>query len=505
MKDRLKLPLRFDAEAMRRDLERLEASAWTDHFVPQNYEGTWSILPLRAPAGARHPIQMIYSDPSCEAFVDTPLLARCEYFPQVLAAFQCPLHAVRLMNLTPGSIIKPHNDHDLAAEHGRVRLHIPVSTNPDVEFKLNGEAVVMREGDCWYLRLSDTHSVANRGRTDRVHLVIDALITPWLEEQLMRADDAVSDGWIPFGIRTDRTPPVVDWCHLGEEAFSEPFFTQTIRRCMRTRADRRPARETPIDALMDRAASHPGIPPTAFIFHTSRCGSTLVSQMAAALPRTIAISEAPPIDHVLRTRAPESERIAWLCALLAALGQPRAGDERHLFVKFDAWHIVDLALIQRAFPGVPCVFLYRDPAAVVASQLRMPGIHTVPGMVDPSIIGLDLAGALKLDRNEYMGRMLAAVYAAGVEGARNGRVTLMNYTELPGAALARLLEWCGLADRDDLRERLLRVSEFDAKTPSLPYDKTEIAQKSAPNLQSADTASSFVAPYYKALEELRLF
>ncbi len=81
----------------------------------------------------------------------------------------------------------------------------------------------------------------------------------------------------------------------------------------------------------------------------------------------------------------------------------------------------------------------------------------------------------------------------------------MNYTELPGAAVARLLEWCGLAGRDDLRERLLRVSEFDAKTPSLPYDKTEIAQRPAVNLPAIDAASSFVAPYYKALEELRLF
>jgi hypothetical protein len=509
VKDRLKLALRFDAEAMRRDLSRLEASDWVDHFVPQNYEGTWSILPLRAAAGARHPIQMIYSDPSCDAFVDTGLLARCEYLPQVLAAFQCPLHAVRLMKLTPGSTIKPHTDHDLAAEQGRVRLHIPIATNPDVDFQLNGEPVVMREGDCWYLRLSDTHAVANRGRTDRVHLVIDALVTPWLQDQLTRAEggaaDEVFDGWIPFGIRTDRTPPVVDWCHLGERTFSEPFITQTVQRCMRTRADRPSARETPIDTLIDRAASHPGIPPTAFIFHSSRCGSTLVSQMAAALPRTIAISEAPPIDHILRARAPESERIAWLRALLGVLGQPRAGDERHLFLKFDAWHIVDLALVQRAFPGVPCVFLYRDPVSVVASQLRMPGIHTVPGMVDPSVIGLDLAAALQLDRNQYMGRMLAAVYAAGLEGAREGRVALMNYSELPGAAVARLLEWCGLADRDDLRERLLRVSEFDAKTPSLPYDKTEIAQRPAMNVHAIDAVSSVVAPYYKALEELRLF
>jgi hypothetical protein len=204
MNDRIELPLRFDAAAMRRDLLLLEEADWIDHFVTQNYEGTWSVLPLRAPAGARHPIKMIYSDPSCDTFVDTPLLARGAYFQQVLAAFECPLQAVRLMKLTPGSIVKPHCDHDLAAEHGRVRLHIPITTNPDVDFWLNGERVVMREGECWYLRLSDAHSVANRGQTDRVHLVIDALVDPWLQAQLTSAERAVDRSSAPSDLERFR-------------------------------------------------------------------------------------------------------------------------------------------------------------------------------------------------------------------------------------------------------------------------------------------------------------
>ena len=69
-----------------------------------------------------------------------------------------------------------------------MRLHIPVITNPDVEFLLNGTSVVMNEGECWYLRLSDPHSVANRGRTARVHLVIDATVNPWLKDIFTEAE-----------------------------------------------------------------------------------------------------------------------------------------------------------------------------------------------------------------------------------------------------------------------------------------------------------------------------
>lgn len=188
MRDRLRLPLRFDAEAMRRDLERLDAGDWLPHFVRENYQGAWDVLPLRAPAGARHPIETIYSDPSSAVFVDTPLLARCPYLQTVLAAFACPLQAVRLMRLKPGSAIRPHSDHDLAPEFGRARLHIPIATNPAVDFRLNGTPVVMNEGECWYLRLSDQHSVTNGGSTDRVHLVIDTVVNAWLASLLDAAD-----------------------------------------------------------------------------------------------------------------------------------------------------------------------------------------------------------------------------------------------------------------------------------------------------------------------------
>jgi Aspartyl/Asparaginyl beta-hydroxylase len=85
------------------------------------------------------------------------------------------------MRLTPGSVIKEHTDVDLSFEDGMVRVHIPVTTNEHVAFHLNGARVVLEAGSAWYLRLSDPHRVANQGTTDRVHLVIDADVNPWVE------------------------------------------------------------------------------------------------------------------------------------------------------------------------------------------------------------------------------------------------------------------------------------------------------------------------------------
>jgi Aspartyl/Asparaginyl beta-hydroxylase len=185
--DRLRLPFTFDPERLARDLRGFSSDGWIKHFVPQNYEGDWSVIPLRGKAGARHPVMMIYSDPTCREFEETPMLAACPYFREVLDTFAAPLRAVRLMRLTPGSVIKEHADLELSVEEGTVRIHVPVVTNAAVEFYVNRSRIVLEAGTSWYLRLSDPHSVVNRGTTDRVHMVIDAQVNDWISDMLEAA------------------------------------------------------------------------------------------------------------------------------------------------------------------------------------------------------------------------------------------------------------------------------------------------------------------------------
>lgn len=182
--DRVRLPLTFDAAQLLVDLESLAADEWTPHFVPNNYAGEWGAMPLRAPAGAEHPILMITSPPDARTFVDAPPLLRVPYLREVLGHFRCRLRTVRLMRLGPRSRILEHRDPGLCAEQGQVRLHVPIVTNPQVCFEVNRSPVTMAPGEVWYLRLSDPHRVDNAGGTPRIHLVIDADMNPWLAAQL---------------------------------------------------------------------------------------------------------------------------------------------------------------------------------------------------------------------------------------------------------------------------------------------------------------------------------
>ena len=182
--DRVRLPLAFDPGPLAADLDRFPAGAWTSHFVRANYEGDWSALPLRAPAGETHPKRQIYAGSDVRHFVDTVFLERAPNIARALAQFSCSLWSVRLMRLGPGSIIREHEDPDLDAALGRARLHVPITHGAGVEFRLNGEPVAMAPGSVWYLRLSDPHSARNRGPADRIHLVIDAKVDAWLARML---------------------------------------------------------------------------------------------------------------------------------------------------------------------------------------------------------------------------------------------------------------------------------------------------------------------------------
>ena len=117
-------------------------------------------------------------------FVPTPFLLLCPYLQSVLETFKTDKHSVRLMKLTPGSEIKEHRDYDL--DDGEVRIHIPVFTNEKVSFFVNKKKVEMKEGECWYLRLSDPHRVINEGESDRIHLVMDLKVNDWLSPILSK-------------------------------------------------------------------------------------------------------------------------------------------------------------------------------------------------------------------------------------------------------------------------------------------------------------------------------
>ena len=152
---------------------------WVAHFNLKHYEGEWSVLSLRSPGGKSD--QIIPDQIQKAEYSNTELLGACPAIASWLHQFQCPLLSVRLLKLKSNSIIKEHRDHELAFENGEARLHVPIFTNPYVEFYLNNNLVKMQEGECWYINANLPHRVSNLGPSDRIHLVMDCVVNDWLK------------------------------------------------------------------------------------------------------------------------------------------------------------------------------------------------------------------------------------------------------------------------------------------------------------------------------------
>jgi hypothetical protein len=174
----LQLPFQFDVKRLQKDLALVLSEPWTRHGNRWIYRGEWSGLALRNVSGT--PTDVEAPPVQASTFINTPLYDRCPNIQEVLNRFSCSLGSVRLLKLAAGAEIDAHVDGGLCYEVGEARVHIPVRTNPEVDFRLNGQRLVMSEGSFWYINANMAHSVANRGQTDRIHLVIDCGVNDWL-------------------------------------------------------------------------------------------------------------------------------------------------------------------------------------------------------------------------------------------------------------------------------------------------------------------------------------
>ncbi|HEX6427466.1 MAG TPA: aspartyl/asparaginyl beta-hydroxylase domain-containing protein [Niastella sp.] len=173
----MKIPV--DVKSIQKEIEILQSGYWQPHFNRHDYEGGWDVLSFRSPGGG---LNAFAESLNKEAYADTPLLEHCPSVRLLLDSLQCEKLSARLLNLQAGAVIKEHTDKELYFEKGEARLHFPIITNPFVEFYLDNERLQMQEGDCWYINANLPHRLANKGSSNRIHLVVDCKVNHWLSQ-----------------------------------------------------------------------------------------------------------------------------------------------------------------------------------------------------------------------------------------------------------------------------------------------------------------------------------
>lgn len=274
-------------------------------------------------------------------------------------------------------------------------------------------------------------------------------------------------GFLPVDAVVVDGRPGLWWMEMSGVELAEPFFEQTVERAKK---EGREERFTEFDVLLQLEKELESVEPTGFIFHSSRCGSTLVANACRAVSNSIVLSEASAIDKLIArfitdadNPVKESLYSVFLRGVVHTLAQRRTGNEQHLFIKFACCSFAQFKRIKRIWPNVPWLFLYRDPVETIVSNMK----DVPPWLIDSdrrvlsSIIGADAEMSLE----ELCARTIGSLYSTAYDLA-NGNSMLLNYNQLSVPVIASVLNFFKIDLSSEELETIARTSKAYSKEAS---------------------------------------
>lgn len=319
-------------------------------------------------------------------------------------------------------------------------------------------------------------------------------------------DTSRFEGWVPIRIYPQVGELMVDWCYLGTGTFIDPFFSVTIQTLLQEPFHLIFRQQTPFAVLEDLYRNSPGMTPAGFIFHMTHCGSTVITQALASVGNLV-LSEAEPLEMLLN-RGPMTPQISdeqllpWLRWMVSALGQKRTGAEKHYFIKFNAFPVTRLPVLQRAFPNVPWIFVYRDPVEVLASLDELPGCM-MRGAIHPNAVGIDVASLANMSQDEYLVRLLAYFCECGLHWHDNGSGRLVHFRELPDAIWNSIAWHFGAEFTEQELATMRQRVHFNAKRPEEKYSDDSESKRRLGAARWRELAAKWLDPVYQRLESAR--
>ena len=292
----------------------------------------------------------------------------------------------------------------------------------------------------------------------------------------------------------------------------EPFFQQTVERA---KADGRGELFTEFDVLLQLEKLLDSVEPTGFIFHSSRCGSTLVANACRAVSSSIVLSEANSIDKLIARFITDATNdqvkstlySVFLRGVVHALGQRRTGDEQHLFIKFACCSFSQTERIGRIWPNVPWLFLYRNPIETIVSNLDdiPPWLIDKDRRVLAAIAGVSPAAVAEMSLEELCARTIGSLYRTAHRLA-NANSMLLNYTQLSVPEIAKVLRFFNVNPSSNELDEIARCSALYSKEASSmrEFVADAHAKRQRASALIREMAAAWASEPYRLLEEKRM-
>lgn len=357
------------------------------------------------------------------------------------------------------------------------------------------------------------------------HEVVEALV-PTIRHTRLPNEAAVEriravPGMVPLAIDPETESGgkgAVLWADIGDHPFREWQYMYTVQAL--AQAGRiGEAFTTDFDILLDDRITADGIAPSGFMFHISRCGSTLSAKALARSPRHVVINQGGPLQRGFwatitkdwtQQAEPTPDNLHAFRNLVLAMARRRSPEQTHSFVKFISWNTLYMDFAIEAFPDVPAVFLYRNPVEVIASVLReTSAVLWAKGRRQAGFLtGLDWQDTVAMGDVEY----LARIFARYLELADEAGIASINYTEInpanfpamlsrglkfdPGAdELALMCEQFRFHSKDDSDSKTFHDDSAGKRAEISPEDKALVDSFCAAAMARLDVSPANLFPH----------
>lgn len=192
---------------------------------------------------------------------------------------------------------------------------------------------------------------------------------------------------------------------------------------------------TPVNEFISKHLNKNEKKEIGFIFHMSRCGSTLMTQMLATSDRFFVLSEPSIINSILDPLlkiSPEDRKRLFKASITALIKCSPVMCE-WVFIKFRSWNTLFMKLILSEFPDIKWMFIHRHGCEVFPSVIEKP-----PGWLRSrisyaeyfsDILQINAVIIHTMNQDEYIARLLGA-FCKTASDLKSDQSLFVNYNDL---------------------------------------------------------------------------
>lgn len=287
-------------------------------------------------------------------------------------------------------------------------------------------------------------------------------------------------GLLPLELHCDARE--ITWLDFGDMHLRETFLEISAEELLSRNADALSV-VTDLDVLEVPELYTDTLSPAGFIFHVGRCGSTLLAKVLSSLDRNIVIKEAEPIQQLLGVEFEEAfknTRVRYFQSLLNIYGHRRLPEHERFFAKFSSNHVKRLEMIRGLYPGVPWLFLYRNPYEIIPTFLDGPAwfVRNKNSAEGAFEAGLPIEAIEMMSDLEFCVQVELSTLRIAIENTCD-HCLFVDYTQLKPENLPGILSFFGLdvtrEEYDGMVEQFGYYSKSDGE--SVPFVPDSAAKR----------------------------